>query len=163
MRTNFCAVLVLNLVVCGCGVSYPATTPSYVPAEPSVQAESFKGDIQEVIDRAIAQDDVIMGEAGKAKSPADQARLTKQAYHILFAATSEVNDRASKLNLNPFTAKKREAILAETQDSIWKLRYLEKEGGAKANDDEARLAHYERLHQEALGGLNRVQTILKNK
>lgn len=104
-----------------------------------------------------------MGEAGKAKSPADQARLTKQAYHILFSAISQVHDRASKLSLNPFEAKRRAEILKEAEDSLWKLRYLEKEGGAKARTDEERLAHYERLHQDAYTSLQRIQTALKSK
>lgn len=104
-----------------------------------------------------------MGEAGKAKSPADQARLTQQAYHILLGAMSEIHDRASGLNLNPFEARRRAEILEETEGTLWKLRYLDKEGGAKVRSDDERLAHFERLHEEAYAGLGRVSTIVGRK
>lgn len=163
MRAICAAFLALGMVLGGCGVSYPAAAPPKTPANPVVTADSLKGDIQERLDRAFARDDIIMGEAGKAKTAADQARFTKQAYHELFGATSEIHDRAGGVTLNPFEARRKKAILGETESSLWKLRYLEKEGGAKARDDDARLAHYEQLHSEALAGLNRVQAILKGR
>jgi hypothetical protein len=154
---------VLAGAVSGCGVSHPQATSIKTPATQLVQAESLQGDLQELLDRAFARDDVIMGEAGKAQGPADQARLTKQAYFEAYGAVNRVQERAASLNLNPFEAKKKKVVLAEVEGSIWKLRYLEKEGSAKAGSDETRLALYERLHGEAVSSLNRVQNILKSR
>lgn len=151
------------LVLSGCLGASPAATPIKAAEAQAVQAQSLKRDIQEIVRRATSQDEVVMGEAGKAKSPADQARLIQQAYHILLGAVSEIHDRASGLNLNPFEARLRAEILEETAGTLWKLRYLDKEGSAKVRTDDERLAHVERLHQEAYAGLGRVSAILGRK
>lgn len=157
------AGLALACVATGCALSYPGGTGIKPSITQDVQAQSLKGDIQELIDRALARDDVMMGEAGKAQGVAEQGRLTKQAYYEAFGTVSRVRDRAGGVGLNPFEARKKKAILTESEDTLWKLRYLEKDGGSKAGDDDARLALYERLHSEAVGSLNRVATLLKSK
>ena len=163
MRAILVTVLATSCVMSGCGASYPAAVPSKTVANPAVEAQSLKSDLMSLLERTFARDDVIIAEADKAKKTFDQARLYKQAYYELFKATSLVQEEASGFSLNPFEAKKRKEIRQETATTLWKLRYLEKEGGAKANDDEARFALYERLHKAAYDSLNQVKRILEQK
>jgi len=163
MKANWTALLAVSLLFCGCGLSPSIGAPSQTSSNPVIVADSLKGDVQQVLDRAIAQDDVIMGEAGKTSVPAEQVRLTKQAYYILFGAVSEINMRAQGVNLNPLDAKKRKQLLDESADALWKLRYLDKEGSSKPKDAETQLALYDRLHSEAYNTLNKLQAILKGK
>ncbi|MBM3269319.1 MAG: hypothetical protein FJZ01_16885 [Candidatus Sericytochromatia bacterium] len=157
------ATLLVSFALSACGVSYPQGAPGKTAANPVVQASSLKSDLVALLDRLLAQDDVMTAEANKATTTADKLRFTKQAYLGLFSATTQVQERADDLNLNPFEAKKRKLILDETASSLWKLRYLEKEGAAKAKDDQARLDLYERLHTDALQSLNRVRDILNGR